>query len=76
MISEYFRVKKPTLVIIETGGKKTMARIDTGTTVVLVNGILDAAGLVTVKWNNQTVLMFDTDLRERAELIGIASAAA
>jgi hypothetical protein len=29
-----------------------------------------------VKWNNQTVLMFDTDLRERAELIGIASAAA
>jgi hypothetical protein len=44
-------------------------------TVIIANGLPDATGLVNVKWDSQTALMFDSDLRERAELVRLAGAA-
>jgi hypothetical protein len=52
-----------------------MKYIDAGDTVILVNDPPDAAGLVSVKWDSQIALMFDSDLRERAELFQVAAAA-
>ena len=75
MISEHFRIKKPTLAVVEIDGHRSMKYIDAGDTVILVNGLPDAVGLVNVKWNSQTALMFDSDLRERAELVRVAGEA-
>jgi hypothetical protein len=75
VISEHFRIKKPTLALVEIDGHRSMTYIDAGDTVILVNGRLDATGLVNVKWDSQTALMFDSDLRERAELVRVAGAA-
>ena len=65
MISERFRIKKPTLALVEIDGHRSMKYIDAGDTVMLVDGPPDPAGLVSVKWDSQTALMFDSDLRER-----------
>jgi hypothetical protein len=75
MISEHFRIKKPTVAVVEINGHRSMTYIDAGDTVILVNGLPDAVGLVNVKWDSQTALMFDSDLRERAELVRVAGAA-
>ena len=75
MISEHFRIKKPTLALVEIDGHRSMTYIDAGDTVILANGLPDATGLVNVKWDSQTALMFDSDLRERAELVRLAGAA-
>jgi hypothetical protein len=75
MTSERFRIKKPTLALVEIDGHRSMKYIDAGDTVILVNDPPDAAGLVSVKWDSQIALMFDSDLRERAELFQVAAAA-
>jgi hypothetical protein len=53
-----------------------MMYVDTGATVILVDGSPNAVGLVNVRWDARTALMFDSDLRERAELVRFAGAAA
>lgn len=73
MISEQFRIKKPTLAVIEIDGCRTMKYINAGDTVILMNGLPDIAGFVNVKWDAQTALMFDSDLRERGELVRVAA---
>lgn len=75
MISKHFRITTPTLAVIEIEGHRTMTYIEAGNTVILVNGLPDRVGLVSVKWDCQTALMFDSDLRERAELVQVASTA-
>jgi len=75
MISEHFRINKPTLAVVEIDGHRSMMYINAGDTVILMNGLPDAVGLVNVKWNSQTALMFDSDLRERAELVRVAGVA-
>ena len=75
MISEHFLIKKPTLAVVELDGYRIMMYIAAGDTVVVVNDLLDSAGLVNVKWDDRTAFMFDSDLRERAELVRVAGAA-
>jgi hypothetical protein len=76
MISERFRMRKPTLALTELSGQRTTMYFDTGATVILVDGSPNAVGLVNVRWDARTALMFDSDLRERAELVRFAGAAA
>ena len=69
MISQRFRIKTPTLAILETDGRRTTMYVPTGDIVTVVQGPLDGMRLVDVEWNGTTAMMFTIDLRERAELI-------
>jgi len=69
VVSQRFRIKTPTLAIVEVDGQKTTMYVQTGEIVTVVNGPLDGMRLVDVDWNGRTAMMFTTDLRERADLI-------
>jgi hypothetical protein len=69
MVSQRFRIKTPTLAIVEVDGQKTTMYAQTGEIVTVVNGPLDGLRLVDVEWNGRAAMMFTIDLRERAALI-------
>jgi hypothetical protein len=62
--SERFRVNIATLAIFNHDGESLPIRVPTGALVKLVNGPLDSSRLVNVKWEDKTVMMFATDIRE------------
>jgi len=74
MVSQRFRIKTPTLAIVEVNGQKTTMYVQTGEIITVVNGPLDGLRLVDVEWNGGEAMMFTIDLRERAELINETSA--
>jgi hypothetical protein len=74
MVSQRFRIKTPTLAIVEINGQKTTMYVQTGELVAVANGPLDGTRLVDVEWNGREAMMFTIDLRERAELMNETSA--
>jgi hypothetical protein len=69
VVSQRFRIKTPTLAIVEVDGQKTTMYVQTGEIVTVVNGPLDGMRLVDVEWKGRAAMMFTIDLRERAALI-------
>ena len=69
MKNELYRIKSPTLAILEQASQKLPLTIPLNATIRVLNGPLDGNKLVDVEWEGKTVMMFTTDIRERGELI-------
>jgi hypothetical protein len=74
MIFEHFRIKTPTLAVFEIDGQRSLTYISSGDMVIVVDGSPDALGLIKVKCDDQTALVFASDLCERGELVRAAAA--
>ncbi len=66
-----YRLKTPTLAIINQDGQNRPITIPHGAVVKVIDGPLDGNRLVDVKWDGKTVMMFTTDIRERGEQLGV-----
>lgn len=67
--AQTYRLKNSTLAILDQDGRKIPMKIPTGSTVEIVEQDLNGNRLVDVNWEGKKVMMFTTDLRERAEAI-------
>jgi hypothetical protein len=69
---EHYRIKNPTLAILDHDGQKIPITIPRGGEIEVIDGPLDGTQLMRVSWEGNTVLMFTTDIRERGERISAA----
>jgi hypothetical protein len=69
MIGQQYRIKTPTLAILEQDGQKLPLTIPLHARIRLLDGPLDGNRLVDVEWEGKRVMMFTTDIRERGELV-------
>jgi hypothetical protein len=67
MIGKRYRLKSPSLAILELDGQNLPVTVPMGSVVQVKNGPLDGDRLVDVLWDSRTVSMFTIDLRERGE---------
>jgi hypothetical protein len=63
--SERFRVNTATLAILNPDGEHLPITVPTRAVLKVVKGPLDGNQLVDVNWEDKTLMMFATDLRER-----------
>jgi hypothetical protein len=61
-----YRLKNPTLALLEEDGRHVAHTVPTGA-IVAVDGNFDGDKLVAVQWDGKKVMMFAQDLRSRAE---------
>jgi len=73
MLSQRFQLFVSTLAILHLDGHHTVMYVPMGDIVTVTKGPLNGARLVDVNWNGKTVMMFASDLRERANQIQEAS---
>jgi hypothetical protein len=73
MRGQRYRLKTPTLAIMDHEGQNTPITIPSGAVVEIVNGPLDGNRLLDVQWDGKAVMMFTTDIRERGERLGTAT---
>ena len=73
MFSQRFQLLISTLAIVELDGHNTVMYVPMGDIVTVKNGPLNGARLVDVGWNGRTVMMFASDLRDRATQVQEAS---
>ncbi len=66
MRGQRYRLNIPTLAIIQHDGLNCPTTIPNGAVVKVISGPLDGNRLVDVMWDGKTVMMFTTDIRERA----------
>ena len=69
MVSQRFRFFVPTLAIVKVEGHYTVMYVPTEDIVTVKNGPLNGGRLVDVDWDGKTVMMFASDLRERANQV-------
>ena len=69
MIAQRFQFFVPTLAIVKVDGHNTVMYVPTKDIVTVKNGPLNGGRLVDVDWNGRTVMMFASDLRERASQV-------
>jgi len=69
-----YRIKDPTLAVVESDGKKTMVTVPAGSIVTLEDQTIGATQMVDVQWNGSRVLMFAQDLRVRGEALPCTAA--
>jgi hypothetical protein len=62
-----YRLKTPTLALLEDDGRHVARTVPAGA-VVVANGASDDDKLIEVQWDGQKLMMFVQDLRSRAEL--------
>ncbi len=68
-----YRLRVTTVAIHEGNPRPTAISIPAGTVLQVPDGLVNASGFVEVEWDGKTVQMFAIDLRERGELIQVAS---
>ena len=73
MVSQRFQFFVPTLAIVQIDGHNTVKYVPMGNIVTVKNGPLNGDRLVDVEWNGRTVMMFASDLRERASQVQVAA---
>lgn len=73
MISQRFQFFIPTLAIVRIDGHNTVMYVPKDDIVTVKNGPLNGGRLVDVEWNGRMVVMFASDLRERANQVSEAS---
>ena len=73
MVSARFQLSVPTLAIVQIDGHYTVMYVPTEDIVTVKNGPLNGDRLVDVEWNRRIVMMFASDLRERATQVQEAS---
>ena len=74
MPGQRYRLKTPTLAILEQDGQKLPLTVPMNATVCVLDGLPVGTQLVNVEWEAKRVLMFTIDLRDRGELIEGAGA--
>ena len=70
-----YKLRAPTLGLIQEATHHVVVSIPAGSFLRVPDGIANAAGLVEVEWDGETVQIFAADLRDRGELIKAMSAA-
>jgi hypothetical protein len=61
-----YRLKIPTLAIIKLDGQNHPTTVPSGAIVKMINGPLNGNRLVDMTWDGKTIMMFASDIRERA----------
>ena len=69
MVSQRFQMLISTLAIVVIDAHNTVMYVPMGDIVTVSHGPLNGGRLVDVEWNGRTVMMFASDLRERASLV-------
>ncbi len=67
MRGQSYRLKTPTLAILEQDGSRLPMMVPRDGIVKVTAGPLDGNRLVDVEWDGRTLMMFTIDLRERGE---------
>ena len=67
MRGQRYRIRTPTLAIMDHDGHKIPIMVPVGSEITVVDGPLDGNRLLDVEWAGKTVMMFTTDIRERGE---------
>ncbi len=62
-----YRLKTPTLALLQDDGRQVARTVPAGA-IVVVDGTLDGDKLVEVQWDGQKLMMFVQDLQSRADL--------
>jgi hypothetical protein len=62
-----YRLKTPTLALLEDDGRHVARTVPAGA-IVAVDGKSDGDKLIEVQWDGQKLMMFVQDFRSRAEL--------
>jgi hypothetical protein len=60
-----YRLTTATLAIIKLEGQNHPTTVPTGAVIKVLGGPLNGSRLVDVEWEDKTVMMFTTDIRER-----------
>ena len=68
------QVAKTTVGVHQEASRPVAISIPAGTVLRVPDGLANAAGLVDVEWDGETVQVFAVDLRDRGELIKTMSA--
>jgi len=68
MVGHRYRLKTPTLAIMDHDGHRLPVTIPVGGVVLVVAGLPHEDRLVDVEWEGKRLLMFAVDLRDRGEL--------
>ena len=69
-----YRIKDPTLAVVEKSGSKVMITVPAGAIVTAENYTVDAMEMVEVVWDKRHILMFALDLRTRGEAVNYQAA--
>ena len=72
MIGKRYRLSAPALAIMVQDGERFRMTIPLGSVVEVMAGPLDENWLLDVEWNGRALTMFAVDIREHAELVGVA----
>jgi hypothetical protein len=73
MPAHSYRIKDPTLGIVDIDGRSSMLTVPVGS-IVTVEHTAAESPLQRVEWDGRTMMMFTRDLRTRAELISFQAA--
>jgi hypothetical protein len=69
-----YRMKDPTLAVVDTDGKRIMVTIPAGSLVVAEDQQLNQFQMVAVECEGARVLMFAQDLQSRGEIVNSRAA--
>jgi hypothetical protein len=69
-----YRLQKTTVGVHQEASRPVAISIPAGSFLRVPDGLANAAGLVEVEWDGETVQVFAVDLRDRGELIKAMSA--
>jgi hypothetical protein len=72
MPHERFRLKTLLHAISDDGQRRSITDLPAGSIVMTTGPFFDQAKLVEVRWQDQNVMVFAQDLKERAELVKAA----
>jgi hypothetical protein len=70
LTGKQFRVKTPVLALDETSVRRTPVTVPVGAIIDVIDGPKPDIPLVKVVWEKRWLLMYEQDLRERAEETG------
>ncbi len=69
-----YRMKDPTLAVVDTNGNRTMITIPAGSVVVVESETANSMQMVDVECEGRRALMFAQDLRTRGEILNYQAA--
>jgi len=69
-----YKMRSATVALIHENARDITITVPSGTILNVPDGLANAAGLVEVEWDGETVRVFAVDLRDRGELSKAMSA--
>ena len=69
MSGKSYKILRPSIAILAKAGKRVAITIPEGAFITVIRAPLDDSHVVEARWENKTVKMFVTDLREHATLV-------